>query len=740
MLTEPRQAPTSDLPPEETAADSTSIPTDGRRISVDWIVVLALFTLALVLRVWGVWWSLPYVIHPDEPNLVDAGVHIIKTGDLNPHFFDYPSLFIYLQTVVYWLNLLWGTWQGYYAGPQSLPDQNFIFALAPQLYLWGRTFSALIGALTIAGVYGLGKAMFGRAAGLVAAILLLTSPLHIEQSHYLVTDTAMTAMAVATLAASWRLANQPGVRIALLAGVLAGLTAAIKYNGGYVILVAAIAWGLAWRVEAIEAGSEPSAMRRLLPRWLALGMGMVASAGAAFLLTNPFVLLDWAHWSRAFSLLVDAGVPSHSIADIVSSIVRQVDALANDWAILWSGILGGLLLLWAVVSKRNARMIRAVWLLAPFPPIYILLMSDFTGIYPRYMIITLPFLALLGGFAWPQVGQWLVYRMSSSAPRLLRQPGILSSLMCFLLVAVPTYQMINFDRYMAAPDSRNLAFSWLLQELRAGHRAAVELQPWMLCAPTPWPCPAPDVYAPLQQLTNHPPSWYADRGYDYVMLLGEEKAVLENPDVSGPRTPHALASYLELPQPAHFDGDHEGGKGPPVLVFRTAPKPLDGIKGVTRLGVQFGDVAELWGYASTPLASVSDEFDPAVISVPVDNPKYKVGQALGLKLYWHSLKDGTDDTHNWTVAVHLSDQAGAVVAQVDVLPLSSGRSRPVHEWYINEFLAGDYSLALPATLTPGIYRLTVNIYDAPAGPPLPATLSGAEQLGGADLGEIVVEK
>jgi hypothetical protein len=34
---------------------------------------------------------------------------------------------------------------------------------------------------------------------------------------------------------------------------------------------------------------------------------------------------------------------------------------------------------------------------------------------------------------------------------------------------------------------------------------------------------------------------------------------------------------------------------------------------------------------------------------------------------------------NWTVAVHLVDETGATVAQVDVPPISNGRLRPARE-------------------------------------------------------------
>ena len=36
----------------------------------------------------------------DEPEVMERAVRMMKTGDFNPHFFDYPSLYMYVQAVV----------------------------------------------------------------------------------------------------------------------------------------------------------------------------------------------------------------------------------------------------------------------------------------------------------------------------------------------------------------------------------------------------------------------------------------------------------------------------------------------------------------------------------------------------------------------------------------------------------------------------------------------------------------
>ncbi|MBF6612605.1 MAG: glycosyltransferase family 39 protein [Chloroflexi bacterium] len=715
------------------------------RIPLDWAVTLALFLLAAALRVWGVHWSLPYVIHADESRIVDVGARIVKTGDLDPHWYVYPSLTMYLQAAVYKLNLIWGTWRGYYVGPQSIPDQNHILALAPELYLWGRTFNALVGAATVAGLYWLGRSIFGRAAGLAAALLLLMSPLHIEHSHYLMTDVPMAALGVAALAASWKLATSPGVRIALVAGLLVGLCAGAKYNGAYVAIVPAVAWLLGWKLWQGK-GEPPTLRSRRFVQWLAVAVAMAASSLAGFLGSNPFVLLNWRDWTRGFLFEVNDYQPVTSLGAMWVAFTTYVAGFwATEGIVVVASALSAVILLAAIArgnrrGKEDSKLVRAAWLLLLFPLAYTLLMSRYEQVRERNMVVIVPFLSLIAGYGASKVAEVIASRVALKGPLLplLRNQLALAGLVALLLAAEPAREVVNFDVYMNMTDSRNAAFSWLQQELRQGHRAAVELHPWLVCAPEPWSCASPDIYAPLQQLTNRPPQWYAERGYDYVVLVGKEKAVLEQEDVSGIRPAAALATYMALPLVRYFPGDDDGGKGPPVFVLRTTPDPLASMRNVTPVQARYGDIAELYGYTLAPLAKATDYYDPATEPPTPATARYKAGQAVGLNLYWRSLKDGKGDNRNWTVAVHLSDAKGAVVAQVDVVPFSHGRSRPVSEWYKGEFLDGTYNVALPPSLAPGSYHLTVSLYDAPTGPALPVTTSSTADQPTLDLGAIKV--
>jgi hypothetical protein len=58
-------------------------------------------SLALLLRLYGLEWGLPspervHSYHPDEITLIAPTLHMnIFAGEMNPHFFNYGSFFLY---------------------------------------------------------------------------------------------------------------------------------------------------------------------------------------------------------------------------------------------------------------------------------------------------------------------------------------------------------------------------------------------------------------------------------------------------------------------------------------------------------------------------------------------------------------------------------------------------------------------------------------------------------------------
>lgn len=147
---------------------------------------------------------------------------------------------------------------------------------APAAYRLGRSSSALYGVLGILVLYLVGRALFDPAIGLLAALLLAASPLHLYLSGLLKPDALLL---LTTLVAVWlalRAADRPSLRRFAVAGAGVGLALSAKYNGGPVALALGTLGVLLLRER----------------RWNAIGW-LAAAAGIAlltFVALNPWIL------------------------------------------------------------------------------------------------------------------------------------------------------------------------------------------------------------------------------------------------------------------------------------------------------------------------------------------------------------------------------------------------------------------------------------------------------------------
>ncbi|MBN1639780.1 MAG: glycosyltransferase family 39 protein [Anaerolineae bacterium] len=252
------------------------------RVSLGLILCLGLF-----LRLWRLDYGqeLPYLAHTDEPTQYNPALRIIKSGDLNPHFFNYPSLTIYLNALVMYAGYGVGRLAGAF---QSLDDLQPIRTVemavgvvgTPSMLLLGRATTALLGTATVGVVYAAAHYLSRRKWVPVAvALMLAISSAHVRFSHYMTVDVIATFFAVACVAACTAALYTRAPRYLWIAALCGGLAASSKYN--YAVLAAPV--GLT-AVIAVQGGWG----RRV---------AHLAAAGAlyvlAFALTSPYVLLDF---------------------------------------------------------------------------------------------------------------------------------------------------------------------------------------------------------------------------------------------------------------------------------------------------------------------------------------------------------------------------------------------------------------------------------------------------------------
>jgi 4-amino-4-deoxy-L-arabinose transferase-like glycosyltransferase len=459
-----------------------------------WVDTALIACLALGMRIWGLGFDLPILYHRDEARYVTIPLQIIKTGDYNPHFFNYPTLFFYLLATVYVVYFLFMASRGQVGNLDGLvlPDQvlqNVVGkATMPSQFLVGRGVVALTGTLTVLLVYWLTRKEFGRRAALIAALWLCFSPTHIRNSHFIAPDVTMTLLAMASFAFSYLVFCEGRTRDYVLAGLLAGLAVSTKYNA-YAILVPLVA------AHILRESGEP-----LLDANILLGF---LGCAAGFLVGTPYALRDLptflngvAFEMRHYATQGDPGTEGqNALVWYARYLIRTEGAIP---------FLAGA----EVLRSRVARSRRTLLFLS-FPVSYMLLVSLYVVKNDRMVLAVIPFLCIFGAVLLDRLIQMLEARVTRRPVNAL--VGALAAIVVLSTAAWPAWQSVQIDRRFVQDDVRTQVSQWLVAELPEGSRIAGEYYSPLLLE-------GPLQFRWLDRAIDLPIAWYQENT-DYLVLV-----------------------------------------------------------------------------------------------------------------------------------------------------------------------------------------------------------------------------
>lgn len=408
----------------------------------------AVLIAAAVLRLWAIHRGIPYAVQVDEPEIVERAVNMMRSGSLNPHFFDYPGLSIYVQLVVSILRFISGAITGEWS---SLAQ-----ASAGSFYLWGRIVTAGFGIATVLLVYQAGM-RWGARHALLASGLMAVLPLHVRYSHYVLTDTPLTFFAGLTLLLSLAAHERGTLGSFVLAGAAAGLAAATKYNGGVALIMPLLA---CWMTVPLRPGRLKTAF------------ATIAASGFAFLVFAPYTILDLPGFLDSFARLAN----QYRVAVIGESLwVLYLKYLLRH-AFGWPAFLlalGGMGL-GVVRLVRGPGRVR--WTLAVvFPLVYYTMLTTQNIVFARYLLPLTPSLCVLTA-AGVVSGVSLLRRYE--IPRAARTALIAGLTIAALLP--PALISIRSDRDMARESTIDQAYAWILQNIPGGASIVMERRSMLL--------------------------------------------------------------------------------------------------------------------------------------------------------------------------------------------------------------------------------------------------------------------
>jgi 4-amino-4-deoxy-L-arabinose transferase-like glycosyltransferase len=300
----------------------------------------AILAGAATIRLVGIQYGLPFgnLLNPDEQSIVPRAWKLVHGGGGDPHWFDYPTLLMYV-------NAPFQAWQ----------DEPS--------YLTARIVGVVLATAAIAASWWLGRRAFGTtAAGVVAAATVAVCTIHVAYSHAAVTDVPLTLGVATSLAllVSGRLE---------LAGVAIGLAMGFKYPGVFLLAPLVVAGWKQWRRLALS--------------------GVLAIA--AFLASSPFIVVHGHQaWHEAFRVQRLArngwlGFEHDHVAPIAFG------------GRLWEGLGPALVICGVGLVLALIRRTRTDLILSSFVVVYFADLLTLSAHFDRYVLPLVPALGALAG-------------------------------------------------------------------------------------------------------------------------------------------------------------------------------------------------------------------------------------------------------------------------------------------------------------------------------------------------------
>ncbi|HLF09023.1 MAG TPA: DUF2298 domain-containing protein [Dehalococcoidia bacterium] len=408
----------------------------------------AVLLLALALRLYGLDWDGGALYHPDERAILfkvaelrfpwDDLVLLLdaERSPWNPRWFAYGSFPLYLlrgaATVAGWVN-------------ERLAQGD--------LRLVGRALSGLFDTGTVFAVYLLGRQVAGRGVGLLAALLTALTVLHIQQAHFYVVDPLLTLLTTLTLLLSVVQARRPSSRGSILLGATLGLALATKASAFPLLAPVglACAFGVVWPAERGDgSGSRADRLSRATSS-LAL---CLLTAGAAFLIAQPYALLDfprfWHDVSEQQGMVTRALDYPYTRQYVGTAPYLYPASQLAAWGLGWPLALAALAGVVAAAVRLWRRPTPAEALLAAWALLFFGITGAFAVKFLRYLLPLLPVLNVWAAQALVGAIRDRRWRTWSVGALVLVVAGAAAYAMAFLAIYTRPHPAVAATAWMRA--------------------------------------------------------------------------------------------------------------------------------------------------------------------------------------------------------------------------------------------------------------------------------------------------
>ena len=470
------------------------------RVSWPFFVLAAIVVVALALRLNGINWDEGYGFHPDERDiymrsdcmyaLLTDSPHADNCGyladhpeaepgvggltaffdpdrsPLNPHWFPLGSILIYAMVLC-----------------RSVVEL-FTDIGGLEMRYAGRTLSALADVGTVLMVFVLGRRLYGRDVGLLAAGLTALAVIHVQHSHFYRPETFTVLLTLAGIWATLRMVEKRRLRDSALLGLMLGLALSPKVN--VLPLLAPLALGYAYCLMDEAEGRWGDVTPEMVQKVAGHAILAAAVALVVFFVTTPYAFID----AGAFIGDVLAQTRMARNAGLWPFTVQYVDTPSFLYQIQQTTVWGlGLplgVVAWVSIPFTAALLalerhnVRGDLLLLAWVVPSLLFFESFEVRFLRYLFPLMPVMILLASrmMLWEvSKARTLARRLSTAGQGAIQAVrwGKVAPVLLALAVAIPIFVVLStafysiaFQRVYANEHPALQASRWVLTDVPRG--------------------------------------------------------------------------------------------------------------------------------------------------------------------------------------------------------------------------------------------------------------------------------
>ncbi|MBI3576589.1 glycosyltransferase family 39 protein [Candidatus Gottesmanbacteria bacterium] len=381
-------------------------------------VLIVILLIGTLLRFTNLNWDSYLAFHPDERNIAWAVTRIHFFDQMNPQFFAYGGLPIYLYRAIGELMV------------RVTRDTNWLFDWG-HIAVLGRYVSATLSSISILLIYLVATSYFSKVTGLLSAFLLALSPWAIREAHFATTETMLVFFPLVLLLLAHKFFSKPSVKLALAQGIVLGLAVGAKTTSVLFALIPLVAYTRKYR--------------------LLLTLFIVAAC--IFFLFSPYTILDWQHFKE--SMDYESGVALGRFpVPYTLQFLKTIPYVYQFQTMLWQagpiavvGLAGLVFLAFAALKRKK----RTFVIFLIFPLVYLLWQGSWFAKFARYNVPLLPFLTISAA--------WLIVSILPFVSRIGRI-GLLVGLVGFHL----WWGLANWSIYLR-PQTRIEASKWMFKHI-----------------------------------------------------------------------------------------------------------------------------------------------------------------------------------------------------------------------------------------------------------------------------------